>query len=128
MGFSVCGGAILCCTFGAAPSVLMVLPQHKVVNNLPIANIMNNKPLVNILPFGMCNSLSNPTVAAATAAAFGVLTPMPCIPNTAAPWSPGSFTVQIGGQPALTDNSQCLCMWGGTITVSFAGQSTIMVG
>ncbi|MDR1735328.1 MAG: DUF4280 domain-containing protein [Oscillospiraceae bacterium] len=128
MGFGVCGGAVTKCPFGAAPSVLNVLPQNKVVNMMPMANIMDNKPLVNIMPFAMCNSISNPTVAAATAAAMGALTPMPCVPSVAAPWSPGSSTVTIGGQPALTDSSQCRCMWGGAITVSFAGQATIMVG
>ena len=77
-------GATLQCSFGVAPSALMVLPQNRVLTG-PVpsaANIMDNKPLVNILPFGMCSSLANPTVAIATAAALGVLTPMPCIPVT----------------------------------------------
>ena len=60
---------------------------------------MDNKPFVNILPFGMCMSLANPMVAAATAAALGALTPMPCIPVTPAPWVPGSPTVLVGGMP-----------------------------
>ena len=128
MGLGVCGGAIMHCPFGVAPSVLNVLPINKTVSAMPIANIMDYKPFVNILPFGMCQSIANPTVAAATAAAMGVLTPMPCIPNIAAPWTPGSSTVQIGGHPALTDNCQCQCMWGGVIQFSFAGQATIMVG
>lgn len=127
MGMCVCGGALLQCTFGAAPGVLNVLPVNAVVNNLPVANIMDNKPMVNIMPFVMCNSIANPTVAAATAAAFGVLTPMPCIPSTAAPWAPGSPTVLIGGQPALNDSSKCMCMWGGVISINQPGQFTIQL-
>ena len=126
MGFAVCGGAVINCPFGVAPSVLNVLPQNKTAHHMPMANIMDNKPFVNILPFGMCNSISNPTVAAATAAALGVLTPMPCVPAVTAPWAPGSATVFIGGQPALTDSCQCMCMWGGVITINFAGQVSIM--
>ena len=54
---------------------------------VPDANIMDHIPMsADIMPFGMCISPSNPTVASATAAAMGVLTPMPCIPNTPAPW------------------------------------------
>lgn len=128
MGFCVCGGAVLSCPFGVAPSMLNVLPLNKAVTTMPLATVMDNKPILNILPFGMCNSISNPTVAAATAAALGVLTPMPCVPVTSAPWSPGSATVQIGGQAALTDSSQCNCMWGGVIQIKFAGQITIMTG
>ena len=59
----------------------------------PFSNIMDNVTMLNILPFGMCTSPSNPTVAAATAAALGVLTPMPCVPVIPAPWAPGSPTI-----------------------------------
>ncbi|WP_277755842.1 DUF4280 domain-containing protein [Paenibacillus luteus] len=127
IGQIVCAGANLQCSFGVAPSVLMVLPMNRVMTALPIANIMDNKPMMNILPFGMCNSLANPMVAAATAAALGVLTPMPCIPVTSAPWFPGSPTVMVANMPALNNTSKCLCNWGGTIQVMNPGQMTIQV-
>lgn len=121
----VCTGAVLQCSFGLAPSTLNVLPVSRtIVNNMPMANIMDNKPFVNILPFGMCNSIANPTVAAATAAALGVLTPMPCIPTTIAPWMPGSPTIMIGNAPALTARSQLMCAWGGVIQIRYPGQVT----
>src|ERR1700760_2628164 len=110
----VCMGAALQCTFGAAPSSLVVLPVNRMMTSyVPAANIMDNKPMVNIMPFGMCMSPSNPTVAAATAAALGVLTPMPCIPVTTSPWVPGAPTVMLGGQPMLDNMSKCMCNWGG---------------
>ncbi len=127
MGMLVCGGANIQCAFGAAPSVLNVLPQAKVMNVMAAATIMDNKPIVNIPPFGMCTSLSNPMVAAATAAALGVLTPMPCIPVTTAPWAPGSPTVMIGGNPALNNSSKLMCAYGGVISINVAGQTTINV-
>ncbi|WP_337099666.1 DUF4280 domain-containing protein [Paenibacillus sp. YIM B09110] len=127
MGQLVCGGATLKCSFGAAPGMLTVLPQNMVMTSMPIANIMDNKPMVNILPFGMCSSLANPTVASATAAALGALTPMPCIPVTAAPWVPGSPTVLIANMPALNNSSKCMCNWGGVIEVVNPGQVTIQV-
>lgn len=127
MGMCVCGGALMNCTFGLAPSTLMVLPQNKTMTTLPIANIMDNKPIVNIPPFGMCTSISNPTVAAATAAALGVLTPMPCIPVTTAPWAPGSPTVLMGNFPILNNSSKLMCAWGGLIQISNPGQMNIQV-
>lgn len=122
MGLLVCGGAMLQCSFGAAPSSLMVLPLNKVLTMMPAANIMDNKPIVNILPFAMCSSPANPTVAAATAAALGVLTPMPCVPATCAPWVPGSPTVLIGNMPALNMDSKLICNWGGVIQIIVPGQ------
>jgi hypothetical protein len=110
---------------GNAPSSLSVLPVNLTSgDDNPAANIQDSKPMVNIAPFGMCMSPSNPQVAAATAAAMGVLTPQPCIPMTTAPWMPGSQTVTIGGQPALSSSCQCLCTWGGQIQVQAPGQST----
>lgn len=123
----VCMGALLQCSFGVAPSSLVVLPANKVLSGTPAATIMDNKPMANIMPFGMCNSIANPMVAAATAAALGVLTPMPCIPATAAPWVPGSPTVLIGGMPALNNTSKLMCNWAGIIQVVSPGQFTTMV-
>jgi len=113
------------CSFGMAPGTLIVLPvSMEMCGNQPAANIMDHKPLVNVMPFGMCQSLANPTVAAATAAALGVLTPMPCIPNTSAPWVPGCSTVLVGNFPALNDTSKCMCIWGGVIEITNPGQTT----
>lgn len=123
----VCGGAALSCPFGTTPSTLMVLPDKKVVSTMPVATIDDNRPLVNIMPFGMCSSLSNPQVAAATAAAAGVLTPMPCMPVTAAPWAPGCPTVLIAGKPALEQSSKLICSWGGTIQITNPGTTAIQV-
>jgi hypothetical protein len=120
--------ATLMCSFGLAPGQLTILPIKKVnANKMPAATIMDNAPMVNVAPFGMCTTLSNPTVASATSAAMGVLTPMPCMPVTTAPWAPGSPTVMIGNQPALSNTCQLMCTWGGVITISNAGQQTVNV-
>jgi hypothetical protein len=127
MGMQVCMGATLKCSFGAAPSQLVVLPQNRVLTATPDANIMDNKPLVNILPFGMCSSPANPAVISATAAALGVLTPMPCVPVTPAPWIVGSPTVLIANMPALNNSSTLMCIWGGVIQIVNPGEATVMI-
>lgn len=127
MAMQVCMGAMLQCSFGVAPSSLVVLPQNRTMTMTPDANIMDNKPMVNIMPFGMCSSPSNPTVIAATAAALGVLTPMPCVPATVAPWVPGAPTVLIANMPALDSNSKLMCMWGGVIQIVSPGQTSVML-
>ncbi len=127
MAIQVCMGAMLQCSFGMAPSSLVVLPQNRVLTQTPAANIMDNKPMVNILPFGMCQSLANPTVAAATAAALGVLTPMPCVPVTPAPWIVGAPTALVGNMPTLNNTSKLMCVWGGVIQIVNPGQMTVMV-
>jgi len=129
MGILCCTGAMMMCSFGMAPSSLITIPMGAPVltGGPPAATIMDNKPIANIPPFAMCISPANPTVAAATAAAMGVLTPMPCIPVTAAPWTPGSPTVMINNYPALSNSSMCMCNWGGVITITVPGQVTVMV-
>ncbi|SAL76903.1 hypothetical protein AWB68_05082 [Caballeronia choica] len=111
-------GAMLQCSFGLAPSSLVVLPVNRVMaEGPPAANIMDHQPMVNIMPFGMCSSPANPTVAAATAAALGVLTPMPCIPATLTPWVTGAPTVLLANMPSLDNVSKCMCNWGGVVTI-----------
>ncbi len=121
-------GASLKCSFGTAPSSMIVLPINKTTSTfMPCATVNDIIPFANILPFAMCQSLANPTVAAATAAALGVLTPMPCIPVVAGPWSPGSSNTTFVSAKALTEDSTCNCAWAGVIEVSSAGQTKIDV-
>lgn len=128
MAIQAVNGAMLACTMGAAPSSLIVLPINRTMaGGMPAANIMDFVPMMNILPFGMCMSIANPVVASATAAAMGVLTPMPCIPLTVAPWIPGAPTVMLGKMPALDSNCKCMCTWAGVISVTVPGQFTVMV-
>src|SRR5438309_3601817 len=120
---------MLMCSFGVAPSALTVIPKGQLVKagGQMAANINDHMPMANIKPFGMCLSLANPQVAAATAAALGVLTPQPCIPMTMTPWVPGAITDLLGNQPALDNVSICMCNWAGVITVANPGQTTAMV-
>jgi len=128
MPMQVCMGAMMQCSFGVAPSSLVVLPKNETfTDQVPDANIMDHVPMVNIMPFGMCMSLANPTVAAATTAALGVLTPMPCIPNTPAPWVAGAPTVILGNFPTLDNVSELMCVWGGVIQFTTPGEMTVDV-
>lgn len=120
--------AVCQCTFGAAPSTLSVLPTSMVTaENKPAASIMDHAPMVNIMPFGVCSSIANPTVAAATTAALGVLTPMPCIPATVSPWIPTNPMVTVGNFPVLGNSAKTFCMWGGVISINMQGQFTVQV-
>ena len=124
----LCNGATLRCSFGLAPGQLIVLPINRVMtSSQPAATIMDYKPMVNIAPFGACMSIANPAVAAATAAAWGVLTPQPCIPMTMAPWLPGATTVLLGNQPSLDNTCTLNCLWGGIIQVAVPGQFTELI-
>ena len=117
----VVNGAMLKCSEGLAPSTLTVIPALAQAGPLPAATVEDYKPMVNVAPFGMCKTQANPQVAAATAAAMGVLTPQPCIPVIPAPWSPGSSIVTLSAVPALTDDSKCQCAWTGSIEVTDPG-------
>lgn len=127
MGQHCSMNGLMMCPMGVAPSTLMVLPINRTMTtNMPAANIMDHVPMMNIMPFGVCMSPANPMVAAATAAALGVLTPMPCIPMTMAPWMPGAPTSMVGSMPLLNNTSTLMCNWGGVITITFPGQVTEM--
>ena len=128
MAVLVVDGAIVACTFGAAPSALAALPANPTRgSNGAAATIMDFAPMVNIQPFGICSSPANPQVIAATSAAAGVFTPQPCVPATVSPWVPGSPTVTIAGQPALDNACICNCLWAGVISVISPGQQAAQV-
>lgn len=123
MGTYVCNGAQMKCSMGDNTANLSLLPDKMIkLTGQDIGNIMDNKPLLNIPTFGQCQSLVNPTVSAATAANSGKLQPMPCIPNTVAPWMPGNPTVLVKNQPALMKDDKLMCIWAGIIEFSNDGQ------
>lgn len=128
-GQCVVSGAATMCSFGLAPSTLMVLPAGRpLVEGRPAATMTDISPMVNVLPFGMCQSPANPTVAAATAAALGVLTPMPCVPVVAAPWAPPAAQTLVGGVPGITNASRAMCAYGGSISFTMAGATRTTIG
>jgi hypothetical protein len=117
----VSNGATLKCMFGSSqPKLTVIRPTINIGGN-NMATIMDFAPMMNIMPFGQCKSMANPTVAAATAANYGKLQEMPCIPATTAPWIPGLPTVMVGKLPALTKDSKCMCMWAGMIEITDSG-------
>jgi uncharacterized protein DUF4280 len=111
MPMQVVNGAQLVCTFGSVPSLLTVLPVHRVLcENQFAANISDHVPIVNIKPFGTCSALLGP-----------------CVPATALPWTPGAVTVPLDGQPALDNVSICPCTVGGIVSVLNPGQTTTQI-
>lgn len=120
----VCSGATIKCTFGNMPAKLMVYPDRTVyLTGQPMANISDHIPNYNIQPFGLCSTTNFPSTGSATSANYGVLTPMPCIPNTVSDWINGKNDYIIKGKPALLKSSFCKCMWGGIITITDDGQT-----
>lgn len=117
-------GAMLSCTFGAAPATLNVIRPTVMVEGRPAATIADAAPMVNVPTFGMCSSLANPTVAAATAAALGTLTPMPCVPALVGTWTPTAPTTIVDGKPVLAAGATLQCAYGGVISVAMPGTAT----
>src|SRR6185437_2674798 len=129
MPLPVAMSAQLLCSFGAAPSVLVVIPEGQPVmyENKPAATFDQNKPIANVPPFGMCMSPTNPVVITATAAALGVLTPMPCVPALTAPWVPPVPTVLVNNKPIIDQTAMLTCMWAGVITITNPGTTKELV-
>jgi hypothetical protein len=115
--------ATMQCNFGTKESNLKVPKDHKIdINDKRQANIKDHKPFANIAPFGLCGSLANPEVAAATAAHHGKLTKRPCKPVTMNPWINGKDDVLLDKDPALLNVSTLRCKWRGTIKITDCGQ------
>ena len=129
MSLAVVGeGSLIKCHHGLTPSPLTVLPDRTVTaEGMLIGNITDMVSLVNIHSFGMCSTIANPEVKAATAAAEGVLTPVPCIPVIVDPWLTEAFDVIVQGSPALDESSTIMCTWRGSIHIEEPGNFTVMV-
>ncbi|MBR5420230.1 MAG: DUF4280 domain-containing protein [Lachnospiraceae bacterium] len=119
-------GAKCVCSFGQMPADLKVTSQQKVLTDgKPTATIQDVSPMANIGPFGLCSSLANPTVAAATAAALGVLTPQPCVPAPAGTWIPTKPTIIVSGIPVLCSDCKMMCAYAGNISIVMPGQMKV---
>lgn len=125
MAAAVVSGAAVQCTMGMAPGQLLVTSQTMVLaGGRPAATIADAAPITNISPCGMCTSMGNPQVAAATAAALGVLTPMPCIPAPAGIWQCAGTPI-VGGKPGLSTDATLTCSYGGCLRIISPGQMTV---
>lgn len=103
-------GAILTCNQGKTPCVLNVVSPQVLGENHNAANILDKTPGVNIPGFSVCTATGLPA---------------PCSPSFPAPWVPGAPNVLLRNAPALRDDSKLQCAIGGTVSITFPGQTTI---
>ena len=126
MAIPVVSGANCLCTFGTAPCTVVVTSQMTVLlGGAPAATIQDCAPGANLATFGACVTMSNPATASATAAALGVLTPQPCVPVPAGVWV-GGPTPLVSNIPALANDAKLMCSYGGMISITHPGQTTVM--
>ena len=125
MGAVAACGAMAQCPMGAAPAPVIFLPGTALAPTGPLGMIADCIPFMNIIPFGVCMSLANPSTAALTAAALGVLTPGPCLPTPAGTWLPTEPSALGIRGPVITADSMLICAFGGCIKLSIPGQVVI---
>ena len=123
--YVLCKGATLSCNQGDATSIYEVLPSNGIfLDGKPLALVSDVKPMINIKPFGMCKSMANPTVAAATAANRGKLQKMPCVPNTIGIWTDGANHF-LSLEKIPCETSKCSCAYAGEISIKDLGQNLL---
>lgn len=125
MGKCCCPGTTLKCPMGIAPTPMIITPKTVLGPTGPMASCNDCVPVANITPFGTCRSLLNPSTAALTTAAFGVLTPGPCTPVPIGIWIPTKPTVICMTSPVLVNDSKLFCAFSGIIDITMAGQSKV---
>ena len=125
MAFPVVAGGTCMCSMGTAPGQITPSNQSNIrIAGKPAASIMDAAPVTNVGPCGMCQSMMNPAVAAATSAAMGVLTPQPCTPTPTGAWI-CQGKVRVAGNTILTSDGTLQCSFMGSITIKDPGQRTV---
>ncbi len=110
----VVGGAILTCTSGSAPAVLVATMARSFplqIQGKMVATLFDHLPLANVTPFGVC-----------------AITSLPCVPVTLSPWQPNLDDVNLLEMVVLGDGACLTCALGGKITVASAGQTKVELG
>lgn len=119
----VCTGATLQCSMGTSNSKLIATPKNVSLVGNDQANIADFVSMINVKSFGKCRSLAYPPTASATAAHYGKLTPMPCVPGTCPKWSAVDPDSLVCGEPALLKPATLRCVYGGVISIVNPGQN-----
>lgn len=114
----VVDSATLTCSNGTGTCSLSISSGTVTGGGNNAATIADNSTS-NVSGFNMCTSMSNPSVASAS----GV--PQSCSPQLSGDWSAGKSQITIGGNSALDSSSTLSCSYGGTISVTDAGEETI---
>ncbi len=118
--------ATLQCSYGASTCSLTStnVTTTQGANN-SAANIQTNTAYSEISGFSTCYSPSNPVISGSG----GTISSTGCTPTFGSPWSPGSTTVQISNNGALSSSSTLTCNYAsGTISITNSGATTITVG
>jgi len=111
----VCSGDEYHCSYGTLLCPIQVFSNRKVSIDGRLAATEGDNQIQNLRGFGMCSSLKNPQVAAATVMAEGVLTPQPCSPVLAGGWTCLTNT-KISGKRTITSQSEIWSAFSGRIT------------
>ncbi len=118
------------CSFGSGPQTVNIIPMGVSASGGKEYRKawIDFLPYLNEAPKGACSNPAFPPTAAATAAAFGALTPMPCIP-VQSPYMPGALFHKAFSTPVscADDKAICLIGQGGNISVTNPGQETIKI-
>ncbi|WP_106830234.1 DUF4280 domain-containing protein [Parabacteroides pacaensis] len=119
----ICTGATLKCSMGTSTSKLRATSKNTTLMGKDQANIADYVSVKNVPSFGRCRSLKYPPTASATAANYGKLTPMPCVPGTCSKWEAIDKDSLVCGEPALLKLATLKCIYGGTISIIDPGQN-----
>lgn len=106
-----------CANGSISCNIMVVDPTRKMKSDGQKVVIESDTSIENIKTFGMCNNLCNPSVAEATAAAQGVLTPMPCKPSLVGRWQRNVKKISVNGKKVVSKKSTLKCAFGGCISI-----------